>query len=455
MAAIKIKNDSWANLLTGMGTNKDPRTSTTISSRTFLTEMELIQLYTDNGFAKKIVNRYVTDMLRERFTINGDDDNLIITKLDEIGAWKQLEKLLRWNRLFGGAVCVMRIDDGGKLDKPLNLETIKTVEMLRVYDRYRVSWTQSDLYNDPNNKNYGDVEYYWISPINGLKFRIHKTRCLVLDGEDIPDYARQLNRGWGTSFIQQCFDQLQDVGTMYPALSAIIDSFITGTITMQNLTEMLVAGKEDVVKARLNLLDLSKHILNTLLLDERETFDKKASTVSGLSDLVDKFLQALSVVSNMPLRILLGQQSGGLNNTGEGETRDWYDQIAADQTFTLSPVIEKLVKIIMLAKQDGFNGIELDDWFIEFNPLWQMSDKETAENRKLNAESDNLYISNGTLYPHEVAVSRFGNAKYGNNITIEEKREAPNELTQPTPVESNVTNVTNNLNKLKNTGEKI
>jgi len=452
MAAIKIKNDGWSNLFTGIGTDKDPRTYTSVSSRTFMTEVELIDLYTDNGFAKKIVNRYVTDMLRERFTINGDDDNLIITKLDEIRAWKQLEKLLRWNRLFGGAVCVMRIDDGNELDKPLNLTTIKTLEMLRVYDRFRVSWTQSDLYNDPKNKNYGNVEYYWISPINGLRFRVHETRCLVLDGEDTPDYTRQLNQGWGTSFLQQCYDQLRDIGAIYPALATIIDGFITGTITMQNLTEMLAAGKEDVIKARLNLLDLSKHVLNTLLLDERETFDKKASTVSGLSDIVDKFLQALSLVSSMPLRILLGQQSGGLNNTGEGETRDWYDQIAADQTFTFSPVLEKLIKVIMLAKQDGFNGIELNDWFVEFNPLWQMSDKENSEIRKLNAESDNLYISNGVLYPHEVAVSRFGSAKYGKDISIEEKREAPTELPQTAPEESNETN---NFNKLKKSGGKL
>jgi len=414
--------DGWNNLFTGMGTLHDKRMSTTFSAKSFMNEMELSDLYVDDGIAKRIVDIIPDEMLKKGFEIEGDEASLVQSTLEELGALHEIEMSLKWNRLFGGAVCVMGIDDGGKLDTPLNETIIRTLDFLRVYDRFRVQWTSNDLYIDPEEKKYGKVQWYTIYPVGSYGvnsgFRVHESRCLVLSGVSIPDQARQLNQGWGASYLQHCYDQIRDLNDVYGGLGHIVQDFVFGTLTIQNLQELMAAGKEQLVKDRLELMDLSRHMINTLLLDERETYTKHASTVSGLAEIVEKFVQAVCMVTGIPMRKLIGQQGGGLNNEGKGESDDFFDMIQENQQKDLKPLLERLTKIIMLSKDGYFKGIEPEDWKIKFNPLKQTSETEDATVKKTNAEADCAYVNAGVLDAAEVAESRFGGDTYGKQIVL-------------------------------------
>jgi phage-related protein (TIGR01555 family) len=229
---------------------------------------------------------------------------------------------------------------------------------------------------------------------------------------------RLLNQGWGASVLQRCWEKLRQVGNIYDNIESITEDFVTTTVTMKNLMELIAAKKESVVRRRLALMDMSRSTMNTVLLDEMETFSKTASTVTGLPEVLDRYLQALSSVSGMPVRLLIGAQTGGLNNNGDGETRDWYDSVAAEQIKKYKPVLEKLVRYIFLSKKGYFKGVEPKEWFIEFTPLYQQSEKENAEVYKINADADCAYVSAGILDEAEVAISRFGGAKYGTQILL-------------------------------------
>lgn len=438
----RTKTDGWENLFTGMGVKgKDKRMSTTFSSKSFLDEWTLNSLYVDDGFAKRVVNLLPYEMMREGFKIEGDPDNLVLSRLEEIGAMQEIERLLKWDRLFGGAIMVLGIDDGGTLDTPLNEDGIRELSFVRTYDRYRVTWTSVDLYQDPNKKEYGKVEYYNVYPLGSgpvSPFRVHASRIILRDGIDIPDQPRLMNNGWGASYLQQCFEQLRSVGSIYAGLENIIEDFVFGTLTIENLQELIASGKESLIKDRLELMDLSRHIINTVLLDARETYTKQSSTVTGLGDIVDRFFQALSAVTGIPMRLLMGQQMGGLNNEGKGETEDWYNLVAAEQTSTYRPVLEKLAKVIFLSKKGAFRGAEPKDWKIEFNPLWQLTAKEEAEVRKLHSDTDKNYVDMGALDPAEVALSRFGGDKYGTQIELIADRTPADEIgggAEPSPAE--------------------
>ena len=39
---------------------------------------------------------------------------------------------IRWARLFGGSIAVMLINDGGRLEDPLNLRNIKSIDDILV-----------------------------------------------------------------------------------------------------------------------------------------------------------------------------------------------------------------------------------------------------------------------------------------------------------------------------------
>jgi len=426
--------DGWNNLLTGMGVvNQDKRMSTTFSAKSFMTEWELMDLYVDDGFAKKVVDLIVTEMLRKGFTIEGDPEGLVLSRLQEIGAMKEIERALKWDRLYGGVVIVVGIDDGGDLEMPVNEENIRNVLFLRAYERYRVSWTTADLYSDPKQAKYGQVQFYSIYPTSGAmgsinSFRVHESRCIVLEGIDIPEQARSLNAGWGTSVLQAGYEQLRSLGNVYGGLENIVEDFVFGTLSIENLQDLMMAGKESVVKERLELMDLSRHIINTVLLDAREKYEKHTSTVTGLPEIVDKFYEAVSAVFGIPMRLLKGDQGEGLNNKGEGVTEDWQNTVNTHQESKEKPIIERLAKLIFLSKRGKFGGVEPKDWKIKFTPLKQLSEKEQAEVRKINSETDKNYVDSSVLDPAEVALSRFGGDTYGEQIELISDRTPADEL---------------------------
>ena len=407
----KIKNrfDGWQNLLTGAGMlGRDKRAYTSYGAGPILGQVQLRQMYEGEGFARRIINLPAREMTRQWIEIEGDTDGLCLEELKRLKAKTSLRDMIRWARLYGGALAVLGLDDRQDLEAPLNEAGLQGVEFIRVHDRHRISWTSDDLYADSNHPKFGEPEFYTINPINGAMYRVHESRTLIMDGEPVPEETRSQNNGWGGAALQAVHSQLRDLGEAYSGTASIIQDFITGTLNISNLHNLLASGQEDLVIRRLGLMDQSRHIINTVLLDKEEVYQKHASSVSGLADLLDRFALALSAVTGIPQTLLMGQSPAGLSATGDADIRFWYDNIKSDQEDKLLPPLERLVTLIMAAKRGPFKGREPEGWAIRFNPLWQLSDKEEAEFRKTVAETDNIYLTTGVVDPAEVAHSRFG-----------------------------------------------
>jgi len=62
------------------------------------------------------------------------------------------------------------------------------------------------------------------------------------------------------------------------------------------------------------------------------------------------------------------------------------------------PNLTKIINFIQLAE---FGAVDPDITFI-FDPLWTMNEKERAEVRKLDAETDQINIDAGVVSPLEV-----------------------------------------------------
>lgn len=424
MGIIEQGFDGWENLFTGVGVkNRDSRYNTSFTSRNFMTEGELNCLYTDDGLSWKIIDKHVEQMMKKPFTVDGDKENAIQSRIDDIGGWVELCRMLKWNRLHGGALLAIGIDDSRPLNEPVDYNNIRSIDFFRTYDRWRVHVERPvDLYSDRSKPNYGEVEVYTVQPSSGLEsYKVHESRCVVLTGLDVPDQVKALNNYWGLSFLQHCFEQLRALGEVLANTEVVTKDFVTQTVQMEGLMELLANKKEAVVRRRLDLIDQSRHSLNTVLLDSMEKFEKTASTVSGLSEVIDQFKGMVTAVTGMPRRVLFGEQAGGLNNEGGGETNDWYDNIESEQQLYYKPVLEKIVNLILLSDNGGFNGQPLDSWFIKFPPLKQMTEKEDAEIKKMNSETDANYVNTGVLLSEEVAISRFGGAEYGKEIVLIEQ----------------------------------
>lgn len=435
-----IHNDGWMNIYTGQGiAGVDKKLGTSFGKVPRLYEQELTDLYRGDGFGKRTINLPTGEMVREWFNIHGDTEGGILKYMDRIRARQVTNQALRWAHLYGGSLAVMLINDGGKLDTPLNEGNIKGIEQIRVYNRYRVTWTSADLYDDPEDPKFGQLQWYTISPVGtggGVQpFRVHETRCLRFEGEQVEDKIRQENNGWGDSIFQSVYSQLSDLTGSYHASKEVIDDFIQIIVKIDNLQELIASGQEDLVKKRINIMDLGRHVMNTIMLDTKEEYSKEASRTAGLDKLLDKFAEAYSAVTEIPLTLLMGQSPGGFNAKDEGSVRKWYDKIAQDQEDELRPQMERLTYVIMLSKEGPTNGKVIEDWSLEFNPLWQPTEAETVKMRKEQAETDKIYIDTGVLTPEEVTVSRFGGDEYSIDTSVDmEAREtepAPKDTDEP------------------------
>lgn len=412
-----LRLDGWNNLFTGMGVaSKDKNTATKFSKSSKLDEITLTFMYRFDGLAKRVINLPANEMVRMWFKVEGDPDSKIIDSLQEIHTKKITKKLLYWARLFGGSLGVLGIDDGvGDLEKPVNMNRVKGLHFITPFDRHRVEWTTDDTYADPSHPKFGQPEIYTIYPINAAipSFRVHETRTIRFDGEEIPDRSLHENNQWYDSVLQSVHDRLRSMGNIYGGVENIINEFVISTLQMDGLQDLIANGQEDLVQKRLNLIDMSKHILNTVLLDSEEKFEKKSSTTTGLDKIIDKFIHGLSSVTGIPVVLLMGQSPAGLSATGDSDIRFWYDNVASMQDDDLLSQMNYLVDLCAI----GLN-INPDDVRVKFNPLWQPTEKETAETRKLTAETDEIYISNSVLTPEEIALSRFGGETYSSETQL-------------------------------------
>lgn len=421
-----LRVDGWNNIYTGQGVaNRDKQLGTSFSKVPMLREQQLTDLYRGDGMTKRIINLGTGEMVREWFDVNGDTDGDVCKFLETIRARQKILTSLRWAHLYGGSIAVMLINDGGNLEDPVNEAKIKTIEEIRVYNRWRVTWTTADLYDDPNLPKFGTLQWYTVSPnaVGGKlpPFKVHESRCLVFQGEEVDDKTRTELNGWSDSHIQSIYNDIANLTGSFYASRNIIDDFIQTIIKIENLQELIAAGNDDLVKRRLEILDLGRHLINTMMLDSKEDYEKHASSVAGLAKLLEKFQEMLSAVTEIPLTLLMGQSPRGFNSKDDGSMKKWYNKIAEDQESELRTQMERLVKLSMLSKDGPTKGKEIKDWSIDFRPLEQMDEAEIVEMRNKQANTDKIYIDAGVVMPEEVSMSRFGGDDYSIETSIGER----------------------------------
>jgi len=411
---LQVVVDGWENVLTGIGIrNRDKTRSTTYGAVVRIDQITATDLHRGDGFGKKVIDLPVREMFREWITIEGDTDGFILKDLSDIKAKQNLRDAKTWAEVFGGALVVMIIDDGGMLEDELREDSIKKVVSLQVYDRWQVSWTTADQYNDPEHEKFGKAEFFTIQPLSLPFFRVHESRTLLFDGKLVPERIRRLNNGWGDSAYQCILERLKAVGATYIGAENILDEFVNSTLTIDNLQDLVASGQEELILKRLNLIDMSRHIINTTILDKDEKFEKYSATVTGLADLLDRMTEALAAVTEIPVTLLMGRNQKGLSSGGAQQTdlRNWYDKISGQQENELMPQHQRLVNLVAISSEGRFTG-KIDGLQVVFLPLWQPSEAEIVVMRNKQAETDRIYVQEGILAEDEVANSRFGGDTY-------------------------------------------
>lgn len=432
--------DGWTNFFTGMGVvGVDRKQSTSFASEFRLSETDCRNLYTYSGLARKIARLPVYDGFRKKFTIEADTDNIIVNEeFKRLNAWRRLTQAGTWARGYGGAIMVVFANDGRLLDEPLDENNIRDIEKIEIYQRWRgmrASW-----YLDPMDPKYAETETWVINPVTQFpkNFTVHESRCIVFDGEDVDPTVRQGNYWWGDSVYQAIYQRLRGLGESYNNVEHIIGEFIIMVQYLKGLAMKIGDNSEEDIVKRVQIQNLTRHLMGTYLADaDGEKVERMSATTTGLRDLMEVLMMAVSAECNIPIRKLFGTpiQAAGLGKDGDEETQDYYDFVVADRQDNREPQVERLCKLIMLAKQGPFRGVELPNWKITWPPLREEPMSTQLENKNKQADIDRKYWDMGVHDENEIRDNRFGGDSYSfdnplpkrNMVKENEKRESGKE----------------------------
>lgn len=419
MSRIAKRFDGWQNLFTGFGDpNRDKTLQATYEWDAPLSLQELSSLYHSDDMASKIVDIVPREMLRQGFRVTGIADPALLAKLEStmrrLRVMQQVKDAIIWGRAYGGGLLFLGARDGqDDAAKPLVTAAVTAIDFLHVYDRRFAnpfSW-----YEDPRAERFLEPQIYQLQNIRGGTSYVHDSRCVVFHGAHTDPVERLRLNGWDYSVLQKCYGPLRQFHSAFNALELMLSDASQGVLKVSGLLDAIASGRQNDLHTRASLLDMSRSIARSLMLDadSNESYEKIATQFSGVSDAIDRASNRLSAAAEIPVTLLMGQAPAGLSATGESDIRTFYDVIRAAQEQDLTPVLERIVRLILTSL-----GAQQQAFEIVFPPLWQETASERTTRRKTIAETDAIYLANDVLTPEEVARSRFG-GEYSDETTID------------------------------------
>jgi hypothetical protein len=391
--------DSWKNFFVGLGSaTKDKTKHTEYDSFTPLDDDTLSQMYMGDGLSSRIVTCVADDETREWIYLEGSGAKTIEENMLNLEVEGKFNEAIRWQRLYGGSLIIIGAMDGQTPDMPLNTSKLKSIEYLKVVDRTSIPISECIFDKNPKSPTFGKVLKYKINYFvneTSVPMYVHHTRVIPFYNDPVPakmrGYLTSDNRHWGMSSLQPIYESIRDLGGINQSVANILYEFVVGRFTVEHLGEMLANGQEYKLIKRMEILNMSKSIINAVILGENEKWERDYATVAGLPELIDRFMLQLTGSTGIPVTRLFGRSPAGLNATGENDLRNYYDIIESNQRNKLQLPIRTIVGLLSV-----LNKVETPTF--TFNSLYQMTEKEKAECEKIYAETEEVKAKTEKIY---------------------------------------------------------
>ena len=415
--------DGYVNVLNQYGTQNDTTEQYEYSPEGGVMDIKLNQLYEGDGLFAKIIDTPADECVKQGFSFGNLSDEKVESflrqSLDDLDWEDVFSTAVKWSRLFGGAIGVMLVDDGGELDEPLNWSSIKSIDEVRIYERAIVQPDYTSLYRiNPQydggshiQSKFGMPQYYTVMSQYG-SFVVHESRCLVFRNGRLPERtSNPLYQIWGMPEYIRIKRAMRDATVAHGDATKLLERSVQAVYSMKGLAdECSTEEGENRILKRLQTIDTSRGLMNTISIDaDGENYDFKTFSFSGVSDVVDTSCNLLSALTNIPQTILFGRSPAGMSATGESDMENFYNFVERIQKTMLRPNLQVLLDVII---QAGVHSGELDkapDIHLEFNPLWSLSEAEQAQVESTKAQTASTrantaiaYVNNQILDPTEV-----------------------------------------------------
>jgi phage-related protein (TIGR01555 family) len=427
--------DSFQNFQAALGLGADNQISNSTYGFNPITRLrlQLEWMYRGSWLVGAAVDAPADDMCRAGIefesVLEPEDFDALQAAVQDFGVWESLAKVIKWSRLYGGALGYIMIA-GQDPESPLRLDTIGEGQFLGIMplDRWMVQPTMGQLITELG-PDFGLPKYYDLVqtvPTENYWPRIHHSRVIRMVGIELPWNQAQTEMMWGESVIERLYDRLVSYDSTSAGAAQLVYKAHLRIMKVEGLRNIIAAGGPPLagLTAQISMMRSTQSTEGITLVDGKDEFEAQSYTFAGLSDIMLQFGQQISGALQIPLVRLFGQSPGGLNSTGESDLRTYYDHLAKEQQTKLR---RPLVKILDIMSRSVLNEPLPQGFRFKFNPMWLITDKERAEIGTANTDSvikafESSLISQGTALKELRKASHI--TGLFTNITDEEIKDA-------------------------------
>lgn len=415
--------DSFLNLMAGFGVYGRDKSVSQKWNLNLLTPRDLELAYRSDWIARKIVTIPASDSVRAWRTWEASQKDARKIKETEktFGYQFKLQLALEKSRLYGGSAIIIGVDQG-KFDEELEVDKIGKGDLKFIHVVERWMLAAGPRVRDITSPWFGEPTYYQRSnvatpdPPGGVKnvglptmgyspgesIFIHPSRVVRLIGHEYPDMESAPD-AWGDSVLQPVADALKDAGLVTSSVASMIAEAKVDIVHIPGLLNMLSTQVgANTVNKRFADANVSKSVINALLLDKDEEWERTELHLSNFDKVLQMYLMICSGAADIPSTRLLGREPSGQNSTGESDMRNYYDRLSSEQVVKLTPALSRLDEVLIRSTFDTRNP----DLIYHWEPLWQLSGPEQADMTLKKAQAFQIDVSSNLIDPEILARGR-------------------------------------------------
>lgn len=400
--------DNFRNFLSGLGVPDRDKSVSTEYTFVPMQPQQIEAAYRQNWIARKAIKIPAEDMTREWRSWQAEDDQ--ITEIEKVEKKFKVQHKVRLAmvraRTYGGAGLYIGLDEDQS--QPLDVERVKQdgLKFLHVMPAHHLN--AAEPITDPMNEWFGEPQYYQLAgpmlasmlvPVTSATpwpdvpapttatvtrdpqsaaatglLKIHPSRVIRFIGNELPDDT-MLAPLWGDSVLNTLDSAIKQAGSTMQSIAALVQEAKVDVIKIKGLADAM--GSDEYTSrmiGRFSHSNVAKSVINSLLIDSEEDWQRLVVQFGGMSDVLMTYLNIVAGAADIPVTRFFGRAPAGLNATGESDIRNYYDRLRSDQTSDLQPKIERLDEVILRSAL----GDRPDEIFYEWNSLWQLSEAEQA-----------------------------------------------------------------------------
>lgn len=395
-------HDAFSNALFRLGYGSQSPLEATEYPLTRMTDNYALlnSLYRDNWVVQNVVGLMVDDMLREWYVLQGGttpEQQAALAQVErKIHLRARINEGLRWGRLYGGAAGLIMIQGQEDLSKPLDLDLVfpGSFQGLYILDRWQGITPNLGLVFDGGEE---VPESYSITDGQGHTVAtVHNSRVVRFTGRDLPRIERQTELYWGESEVEALYKDVVAHDNVSANMAALTFQANINTMEVKGLEQLLSMSSPEVQRRFWNTMQaisVMRSNFGIQLVEQGNQIKNTQYTFTGLDEVYESMCLNLCGASHYPMTKLFGRSPAGMDATGEGDLKNYYDYVDSQREAKLRPALEKLLPVLCMSAW----GYVPDDLEISFPPLWTPTAKEVAEIAKSKAETITTAYQAGLL----------------------------------------------------------